>query len=149
EWPVVNERARHFEESPAQRAVAGDGPGFQERQSLPRLAARLVVTFEAVERVGDIARLAFRAQPQIDAVDVAFAREFAQSHGDLLAKPAKIFRGRNRRGLFPDLFLIGGVEVDQINVRAEVKLAAAELAHPQNGEAAESLSRNPILVAQR
>src|SRR5262249_25214345 len=98
--PVVNEGIRHFYKSLSQRAVAGDGPGFQERQSLPRLAARLVVTFEAVERVGDIARLAFRAQPQIDAVDVAFARELAQSHGDLLAKPAKIFRGRNRRGLF-------------------------------------------------
>ena len=90
----------------------------------------LQVVLEGAEAQRDAAAVAERAQPQVDAVDESFDRRRRQQLHDLLTEPQEELRVVDRARAVGLAVL--RVQKDEIDVGAEIQLAAAELAHRQD-----------------
>ncbi len=90
----------------------------------------LQIVLEGAEAQRDTAAVAERSQPQIDSVHETFHRRRRQQLHDLLAEP------QEELGVVDAARAIGlailRVQKDEVDVGAEVQLAAAELAHGKN-----------------
>jgi hypothetical protein len=135
EGPVEYERAHALQEQRAQVAVAPHGARLQQREPFPGRAARLVVALDRGQRRGDRARTALGPQPQVHAVHDAFGGGFGERGGDA---PPQLHReiGLARRVCAAAYAAaVGRVDVDEVDVGAEVQLAATELAEAEHREA--------------
>ena len=121
-----------WRKSLAEREVAGDGPDLDERLPLPGAAERVVVGQRAGQRPGQRAAVAFRPQPQIDAVGQAAVGVGRQ-------QPHHLADDRAKNSSLPMLvialaagraFLV--VEEHQVDVAAVVQLLAAVLAEGED-----------------
>ncbi len=130
---------------PEQGLPQGEGPchrpRLQQRRTLPALPPALVVDLGAAQGVGHIAAVSLRAQSQVDPEDKAVLGRLAHRPGDHLPQfdevlvqvdaVAPLSEGSRRPGGPP---LLGGIEIDEVDVRGEVQFPSAEFAHPQDGE---------------
>ena len=130
----VDERLDQLEEALAQLEVAGERPRLEQREALEGLAPGVVVLGVLPQRVGDVAAPAHRPQPQVDAVEIALVGELGQylhQRAGELVEEAMV-------GVV--VFVVGLVDEDEVDVRAVVELAPAQLAHAEDDEA----PRQPI-----
>ena len=123
----VEEPAAHL---PAPRRASG----LQERLALPGLSLDLVVPAVSLDRVGDVAGPSLRTQAQVDAEHLPVRREPADEVGDGPGELRVVLVGG--RPVLLGAAVRGVVDVEQVDVRAEVEVPAAELAHADDGEAA-------------
>ena len=138
--------AKH--EGPDQRielvvARAGQRARLEPRVTLPRAALRDQVALE--RRVGNRERpaLAVGPQPHVDAKHVAVCRDVVEGADDA---PAEAFEELAVREHARTVGLaVVGVDEDEVDVRRDVELAAAQLAHADNDE----VLRDAVLVARR
>ncbi len=107
---------------------AGQRPRLQPGITLPRAPLRHQVLLECGERGGQRSAVAIGAQPHVDAKHVAVCRRRARSPRSR-RRPS---RSKNSR-LEMDCGAVGlaflGIDEDEVDVRRDVELAAAELAH--------------------
>jgi hypothetical protein len=75
---LVNKRLSHFQKLSPESPASGNRPGLQQGQPLPGSHSGLIVTCESIEGIGHVSRIAFGAQSQIDAINIAFAGEVIQ-----------------------------------------------------------------------
>ena len=108
-------------------AVARERPRLEQSEALPGSAAPAVVLGGGLQRVGDRAGPPLGAQPQVDAIDMALFGG-VREHRRELAAERLCARVRARLGAGVP------VHVDEVDVGAEVELAASELAERQHGE---------------
>ena len=130
EAPPPHERPDRGKERLPQRDVAGARPGADERGPLPRLGLRLVIVFGRGNGERDRRHLARRAQPQVDAEDVAADRIGHQRDDPPRDADGGVGRLLARAEREPG----GVVQQDQIDVRRIVELVAAELAERDRDE---------------
>ena len=123
--PREHERPQHREHLGPERGVPGARARLDPRLALPRATERLVVALHLRHRVGDRAARTLGAQPQIDAEHAIVLGHIGQRAGDLGGELGEVLVERELAGLA----LIGRVDVDHVDVRREVELVAAELAH--------------------
>ena len=126
-----HERPDRGEEALARRNVARRRSRTDERRALPRQRRAFVMRQRAFERDRQRAYLGRRAQPQVDAENIAV--------GGHLAQQADQFAGIALRGLGGLVALAAGeaggvVEQDRINVGAVVELARAVLAERERDQ---------------
>ena len=114
--------------------VPRHGARLDERRALPRLPPRLVVDLGGAQRVGELPARPLGAQPKVHPEDEPVLRRFRNDPGDRLAQPDEIFVQRNgTRGPFGTP-LVRFVEVDDVDVGAEVQLERPQLPHPHHDE---------------
>ena len=126
----VDEWLQHRQQLLAERAVAGARPRAQQRLPLPGAAEGLVVALRGRERVAQRPRAPLGAQPQVDAKDRAVLGDLFDGRRDPARQLAVVLVQR----ALARLARVRGVEVADVDVRREVQLLAAQLAHGQHHE---------------
>ena len=126
EWP------QRFEEALAGRKVAGDRACLLPGIALPVAAFVLEVLLHRGERPRHATGIAVGAQAQVDAMAEAIGGDFVEELRQLLAEARVV--GLRRQRTRPIRLAIAFVGVDEVDVGAEVQLAAAELAQPVNDQ---------------
>jgi hypothetical protein len=127
-----DERREVADELLAGGKVAGTGPRFDQRRSLPVLSPAFVVVERCVGGDRDLCRGRIGAKPQVDAKDVAIGRALLEEFHQLarqphVERPRLDFRREPR---------CGRIEEDhEIDVARVVQLVAPHLAHRQQDEA--------------
>jgi hypothetical protein len=132
EIAAVDERPQRVEQARAGDAVAADDARLDPRVALPIAAFALVVLLHRGERQREPARVAERAQAQIDAVDVAVGIAIGEQGDEGLAHAREVgIRIERPRAVAAAVFVVGEDEVD---VRREIEFAAAELTEAEHDE---------------
>jgi len=112
----------------------------QKRLPLPGPPERLVVALGGGQRVADRARPPLRTQAQVDAEDHAVLGHLLDGGGDPARQLDVVLVQRQR----PGRARVRRVEVAEVDVRREVQLLAAQLAHGEDDE-----HRRPVLAFGR
>jgi hypothetical protein len=99
--------------------------GAQQGLALPGPAESLVVALGGGQRVADGAALSLGAQAQIHAEDEAVARALGDGARDGLAQARVVLVQAERARLA----VVRGVDIDDVDVRREIELFSAQLAH--------------------
>jgi hypothetical protein len=137
---AVHEGRDAVHELPACRFVPGHGPCFEQGGPFPRLAPGLVVDLVSTQALRQRAALSFGPEPEVDAEHKAVLRALADGRGELLRNLHEILVVRDPvhcrafRSLSAFRLAVGGIDVHEVDVGAEVQLPAAELAHGDDGE---------------
>ena len=129
---AVDEQPHVVQERLAQLQVPGHGPRLDQGRPLPALAPGLVVEEGRGHRLRRRPLAPHRPKPQVGAEHQAVLGHLAHCMGQAFRELAEEFRGRDDAAACR---LIGLVEVDEVDVRAEVELPSAELAHAEHDEA--------------
>ncbi|MET3244109.1 hypothetical protein ABIE53_000854 [Burkholderia sp. OAS925] len=112
----------------------GHEPAFDPRITLPLAALHVEIFLEHAEAAHERSRIAVRTQTHVDAKHVAVGGHFGERADQALAEARKkVLRG-NRRALAARRLAVLFVDEDQVDVRRDVQLAAAELAHADDAE---------------
>ena len=130
EIAAIDERTQHFVVQLGVMLDRSQRARLDVCISLPVAAVLLQIVLEGGEAQRDPAAVAERAQPQVHAVDEAFDRRRGQQLHDLLTQAQEKLRVVDRARAVG--FAALRVEKNEIDVGAEIQLAAAELAHPQD-----------------
>src|SRR5690606_13757923 len=130
EIAAVDEGPQHLQQLRASLPVAGDHPRLDHGVALPLPTLALVVGFQRVEAHRQRAAAAEGAQPYVDAENEAIRRRLVQ-HGDQLPS-----QGGEKLLVAPATRAVGAAGIgkgeDQVDVRGEIQLAAAQLSHAQH-----------------
>ena len=125
---AVDERAEHLLELGRILVMRPEHAGLHHGVALPAPAVLLVVVLHRGEAHREIAGLAERAEPHVDAEDHAVSGEVLQGRDEALPQP-------DEEGLVGDLAArprgcsVPREAEDKVNVRGEVELVPAELSH--------------------
>jgi hypothetical protein len=126
----IDERAQHFVVQLCVMLDRRQRTRLDVRVSLPVAAVLLQIVLEGREAQCDPAAVAERPQPQVHAVDEAFDRGRGQQLHHLLAEAQEELRVVDRARTVG--FAAFRIEKNEIDVGAEIQLAAAELAHAED-----------------
>ena len=99
ERAAPHERLDRVEEALAERDVAGRGAGADERRALPRQSGRFIMRDRGVDRQRDRRDFGRRAEPQVDALDIAVGGPLLQQLDQPPADPDRRFAGILARSL--------------------------------------------------
>ena len=124
-----DERREIGDEPVAERQIAGNRTGLDERRALPVLPHRLVIGEGRRQRDGHGRRTGIRAQAQIDAQHIAVAGALLQNARQGLGDAHE---ERRRLDAFDQRRAIGIVEDDEIDITRIIQLARAVLAEREN-----------------
>ena len=132
----VDKRLDFFEESVAQIARAGDGAGLDQGGALPALAPGFVIEHRRVDRLHQRSVGTQGAEPQVDAKNKPVFGDLAHGLDDSFADFGEKLTGRcfafGSAGAFA---LIALKKKNNIDVGAEIQLAASQFAHAKDDEA--------------
>ncbi len=131
-------------------AVSGQGARLDPGVAFPLAALRVEVVLQHVERAGQRPGVAVGAQPHVDAEHLPVAGDVGQRVDQALAEAREEFEVGDRAA--PIGVAVLGIDEDQVDVRRDVQLAAAELAHADDDEAlacARRVARHAVAGDQR
>ena len=130
EIAAVDERPQRVEEPRAGIEVASDRARLLPGVTLPVAAFALEIVLHRRKRHRDAPGGAERPQAQVDAMTEALGGDFVEQFRQLLAQAGEVILRRQRaRAIAVAVLFVG---VDQIDIRAEVQFAAAELAQREH-----------------
>ena len=100
-----------------------------------------IVAAKLLKRADELSYPAFRPKAQIHPKQIPLVRHLRERVRDVLSQSAKIRAvGKTRARASPPGPLgrtpVRSADIDQVHVRAEIQLAAAQLSHAENSEAA-------------
>ena len=106
---------------------------------LPVTTVLQQVGFERREADHGRPALAERPQSRIDSEHEAVRRAFIEKRDDLAREAPEVFLGAD--ALAAVRLSVGGIQEDQVEIRREIELPAAELAHAENHERHDAVVR--------
>ena len=150
EVPTKDKRHQFVEKGFAEREIPGRRPCLQHRPPLPGLTPRFVVEQRGREGIDHRSVLPMGPKAEIDPEDEAILGLVLEHAGRALGKPRRPCVGVEaapRTALGGHIGSI--IEVDEIDVGAEVELGRPELAHCEHDEAGfSSLRECPVFFTQ-
>ncbi len=133
EVAAENERTQRVEQLRRTAAIARDRARLDPRVAFPVATLALVIAFHRRERRHQRARVAERAQAQVDAIREPVGADFAEQCDDVACDPREPCLGVERPRTVAAA--VACMREDEIDVRREVQLAATELAEREHDEA--------------